>query len=60
MNQLTSNQNNQQFNIPLFQRAQQMAYGKDRNELEQIARNICEQKGINYEEAYKAFFQMLK
>lgn len=60
MNQLTSNQNNQQFNMPLFQRAQQMAYGKDRNELEQIARNICEQKGINYEEAYKAFFQMLK
>ena len=60
MNQLISNQNNQQFNIPLFQRAQQMAYGKDKNELEQIARNICEQKGINYEEAYKAFFQMLK
>ena len=60
MNQLTSNQNNQQFNMPLFQRAQQMAYGKDKNELEQIARNICEQKGINYEEAYKAFFQMLK
>lgn len=60
MNQLTSNAYEQQFNMPLFKRAQEMAQGKSRTELEQIARNICEQKGISYEEAYKAFFQMLK
>lgn len=59
-NHLVSNSYEQQFNVPLFKRAQQMAYGKDKNELEQIAKNICEQKGISYEEAYKAFFQMLK
>ena len=63
MNYSTSNsygQQQQQFDVPLFKRAQEMAKGKNKDELEQIAKNICEQKEINYEEAYKAFFQMLK
>lgn len=60
MKQLISNTYEQQFNAPLFKRAQEMAHGKSKPELEQIARNICEQKGISYEEAYKAFFQMLQ
>lgn len=44
---------------PLYQRAVQMANGKTPAELEQVARNICEQKGINFDDAYKAFAQML-
>lgn len=47
---------NQMFNNnPLFQRAQQMAKGKSEEELRQIANNLCEQRGINFDEAYKKF-----
>lgn len=46
--------------LPLYQRAVQMADGKSSQELEQVAKNICEQKGIKYEDALKAFSQMLK
>ena len=45
---------------PLYQRAVQMAEGKTSAELEQVAKNICEQKGIKYEDALKAFSQMLQ
>lgn len=44
---------------PLFQRAQQMAQGKTEDEIKQIARNLCEQKGINLEEAYAKFEQQI-
>lgn len=44
---------------PLFNRAQQMADGKSPAELEQIARNICVSKGVNYDEAVKAFRQIM-
>lgn len=30
---------------PLFQRAQQMARGKSPQELEQVAKNLCQQRG---------------
>ncbi len=40
---------------PLFQRAQQMASGKNGEEINQIARNLCKQRGIDFNEAYKAF-----
>jgi hypothetical protein len=46
--------------LPLYQRAVQMADGKTSAELEQVAKNLCEQKGIKYEDALKAFTQMLK
>lgn len=39
----------------LFNRAQQMASGKTDFELEQIARNICATKGIDFDEALKQF-----
>lgn len=42
---------------PLFQRAQQMAQGKSEDELKQIANNLCKQKGIDINEAYKQFEQ---
>lgn len=42
---------------PLFQRAMQMAQGKSEDELRQIANNLCKQRGIDIDEAYKQFEQ---
>lgn len=51
-----NNMISQQFqNNPLFQRAQQMAQGKSEPELQQIAQNLCKQRGINMEEAMAQF-----
>lgn len=44
-------------NNPLFQRAMQMAQGKSEDELRQIANNLCKQRGIDIDEAYKQFEQ---
>ena len=52
MNNLNSN--------PLYQMAQQMAQGKNSQELQQVALNICKEKGIDIEEAYKNFKQQFK
>ena len=41
----------------LFQRAMQMAHGKSEEELKQIANNLCKQRGIDLNEAYKQFEQ---
>ncbi len=43
---------------PLFKRAQEMGQGKSDAEIEKIARNICEQKGIRYDDAVQMFNQM--
>ena len=45
-------------NNPMFQRAIQMAQGKSQNELEQIAENLCKQRGIKIEDAKKQFSSM--
>ena len=42
---------------PLFSRAQLMAKGKSDAELEQIAKNICKEKGIDYAQAMNTFKQ---
>lgn len=42
-------------NNPLFRRARQMADGKSEKELEQIAKNLCEQRGINIDQAMEQF-----
>lgn len=42
-------------NNPLFKRAEEMAQGKSEKELEQVARNLCNQRGIDIEQAYKQF-----
>lgn len=50
----------QQFqNNPLFQRAQQMAQGKSPQELEQVAKNLCQQRGIDLDSAMSQFKQMI-
>ena len=43
---------------PLFQRAQQMAEGKTPAELEQVAKNLCQQRGIDIDSAMQQFQQM--
>lgn len=40
---------------PLFNRAQQMAQGKSEQELKQIASNLCQQRGIDLEQAFNQF-----
>ena len=45
-------------NNPLFKRAQEMANGKSEQELEQIAKNLSQQRGINLDEAKNQFAQM--
>ena len=42
-------------NNPMFRRAQQMAAGKSPQQIQQIAQNICNQKGINIDEAFNQF-----
>lgn len=47
---------NQMFaNNPAFRRAQEMAAGKSPKEIQQIAANLCQQRGIDMNEAYKQF-----
>lgn len=52
MNMMNMFQNN-----PLFLRAQQMAQGKSEKEMEQIANNLCKQRGININDAFEQFKQ---
>jgi hypothetical protein len=42
-------------NNPLFQRAMQMAQGKNEQEIMQIAQNLCGQKGIDINKAFEQF-----
>lgn len=64
INQLKSNQNptsmiNQMFgNDPMFNRAIQMAQGKSPQELEQVVKNLCQQRGIDYGQLMQNFNQM--
>ena len=40
---------------PLFKRAQQMAEGKTPEQLQQVAQNLCQQKGIDMNQAIQQF-----
>lgn len=40
---------------PMFQRAQEMAQGKSPEELQQIAQNLCQQRGIDLSQAMAQF-----
>lgn len=40
---------------PLFKRAQQMADGKTPAECEQIAKNLCQQRGVDFDGAWNQF-----
>lgn len=52
---------NRSFNSnPLYQRAQQMVQGKNEQQLEQTAENLCRQRGIDMQQALKQFQQFKK
>lgn len=52
---------NQMFgNNPMFQRARQMVEGKNEQEIKQIASNLCRQRGINIDDAFKQFQTQMK
>ena len=40
---------------PMFRQAQQMAQGKNPEQLKQTCMNLCRQKGINFDEAWNQF-----
>lgn len=42
---------------PTFTRAMQMAHGKSPQQVEQIVRNLCQERGINYEQLKQNFSQ---
>ena len=44
----------------MFQMAQQMSRGKSPQELQQVAANICKEKGIDINEAYENFKKQFK
>lgn len=43
---------------PLYQRAQQMAQGKNEEQLKQTAENLCKNMGIDINKAYEDFQKM--
>lgn len=42
-------------NNPMFQRAQEMSKGKSPQEIEQVIRNLCQQRGVDYDSALQQF-----
>ena len=40
---------------PAMKRALEMTKGKSGEEIQQVCRNICEQRGINYDDALNQF-----
>lgn len=47
----------EQFQDPAFSRAMQMAQGKSPQQIEQIVKNLCGQRGIDYEQFKQTFNQ---
>lgn len=46
-------------NNPMFGRAQQIVNNNPKNTFESIARNMCQQRGINFDDAVKQFEQIM-
>lgn len=44
---------------PLFKQAQKMSQGKSEQEIIQIAKNICKEKGIDFDSAFSTFKSMM-
>ena len=51
--------NNYFQNNPLFIRANEMLKGKDESEIKQVLQNVCEQKGLNLDDALAQFKNIL-
>ena len=46
-------------NNPMYSRAKQMVEGKNEQQLEELAENLCKQRGIDLDSAVKQFQQIL-
>jgi hypothetical protein len=59
MNMMANQMVNQLFakfgSNPLFQQAQQMAQGKSPDQIKQTCINICNSKGLNFDQAWQQF-----
>uniref|UniRef100_A0AAU8AZZ5 Uncharacterized protein n=1 Tax=Dulem virus 36 TaxID=3145754 RepID=A0AAU8AZZ5_9CAUD len=53
-------QNNTIQNNPAYKRAQEMSRGKTPQQLEQTARNLCQNMGINFDMAWNQFSSQMK
>ena len=42
-------------NNPMFKRAVQMMEGRSPEEMEQVLRNVCQQKGLDYDQMKNMF-----
>lgn len=40
---------------PMFERAQQMAQGKDVSQIQEVAKNLCKQRGFDYDKMLGEF-----
>lgn len=45
---------------PVFQQARRMGQGKSKEEIAQIARNLCAERGLNYDEVWSTFQTNMK
>lgn len=45
---------------PLFAQAQRMAQGKSEQEIMMIAKNVCQEKGIDFDSALSNFKSIMK
>lgn len=43
----------------MFRRAQQMAQGKNEQQLQQTAMNLCQQRGLDINQAWQSFQQAM-
>lgn len=46
-------------NTPMGQNLMTLVQNSDKQGLEKIARNLCQQKGVNFDQEFNAFKQML-
>ena len=46
-------------NNPMFGRVQQIVKGNPQNTYEDIAKRMCQQRGINFDDAVKQFEQLM-
>ena len=59
MNKIQTMLNLAMRNNALYNRAKEMTEGKNEQQLEELARNLCSQRGIDLDSAVKQFRQIL-
>ena len=47
------------FNEPYYEQAKRMTEGKNKQQLEQTARNLCRERGLNFDETLSKFQSLI-